>query len=255
VRVRKRELPGGREYNRAMATPVRAAAVAPPLVVIPAGSFVMGNDAGRADERPAHRVTLRPFRAAEAPVTNAEYSRYLEATGAEPPRFAADERFNAPGQPVVGVSWFDAVAYCEWLARETGLPFRLPTEAEREFAALSGLEGVDWPWGAGRPEGQPGMDGIATLDRPHEPRPGCANAYGLRCMAENVHEWCSDWYNPRYYATSPEVDPRGPATGARRASRGGSWRHAVKFTRVAARSSLDPTFRYNDYGFRVYCDA
>ena len=84
---------------------------------------------------------------------------------------------------------------------------------------------------------------------------GCANAFGLFCMADNVHEWCSDWYEPDYYTEAPRLAPTGPATGQRRASRGGSWRHQVKFTRVSARSSLPPDRRYSDYGFRLYADA
>ncbi len=74
-------------------------------------------------------------------------------------------------------------------------------------------------------------------------------------MADNVHEGCSDWYGERYYAGSPERDPQGPPSGTRRASRGGAWRHQVKISRCAARSSLDPSFQYNDYGFRVATDA
>ena len=74
-------------------------------------------------------------------------------------------------------------------------------------------------------------------------------------MADNVHEWCSDWYDRAWYERSPSDSPFGPPTGKRRASRGGSWRHKIKFTRVSARSSLDPSYRYNDYGFRVYADA
>ena len=78
-----------------------------------------------------------------------------------------------------------------------------------------------------------------------------SNGYGLFDMAYNVHEWCSDWYGPTYYAVSPGRDPSGPPAGKRRASRGGAWRHQIKYNRCAARSSLDPSFQYNDYGFRV----
>ena len=224
------------------------------LVPIPGGSFLMGNDRGRPDERPAHRVALPPFRAARRPVSNAEYLRFLQATGHEPPPFLADERFARPEAPVVGVNWFDAVAYCRWLAEATAIPFRLPTEAERELAALGGLAAADWPWGDASPAARLELAAIATGDRTHVPTALCANGHGLLCMADNVHEWCSDWYDAAYYARSPEAAPPGPSSGRRRASRGGSWRHQVKFNRISARSSLDPSFRYNDYGFRVYAD-
>ena len=226
--------------------------VAPELVTLPGGWFVMGNDAGRPDERPAHRVLLRPFVAAVAPVTNGEYAAYVAATGAAPAPFAAEAQFAAAEQPVVGVSWFEAAAYCEWLSGLSGRSFRLPTEAEREFAARGGLTGLDWPWAGENGEFVKWVNG---LDGPHAPAPDCANPYGLRCMAENVHEWCSDWYDAKYYAVSPEDDPRGPESGVRRAARGGSWRHKEKTTRVSARSSIVPGFQYSDFGFRVYGDG
>lgn len=226
----------------------------PRLVTLEGGSFLMGNDAGRTDERPAHQVTVGPFRVAMQPVSNREYAAFVRATGHEPAPFLGDGRFADPGQPVAGVNWFDAVAYCGWLARESGVPVRLPTEAEREYAALGGLEAADWPWGNAAPETVEALRHIVSLEQPHVPGDECANGYGLLCMVDNLHEWCSDWYDPAYYAASPEESPRGPATGKRRASRGGSWRHQVKFNRISARSSLNPSFRYNDYGFRIYAD-
>jgi formylglycine-generating enzyme required for sulfatase activity len=226
------------------------------LVSIPGGAFVMGNDNGRPDERPAHRVEIAPFRAAVRPVSNAEYDAFVRATGYSAAPFIADERFKDPQQPVVAVSWHDAVAYCRWLAKETRQPLRLPTEAEREFAALGGLEpGTDWPWGNTAPDEVEVLRDIARGDRPHVPSEECRNGYGLLCVVDNVHEWCSDWYDPEYYASSPMKGPRGPASGRRRASRGGSWRHQVKFNRISARSSLGPDLRYSDYGFRVFADA
>jgi formylglycine-generating enzyme required for sulfatase activity len=229
------------------------AALVPTLVSIPGGEFVMGKDgSSRKDEGPAHRVVVAPFRAAVSPVTNAQYVAYVAAADLEPPPFIQEERHGAPELPAVGISWFEAVAYCEWLATQTGIPFRLPSEAEREFAALGGLSGADWPWEG---DAHPIADWIDSRDGPHGPREECANGYGLRCMAENVHEWCSDWYDPAYYAVSPADNPRGPASGTRRASRGGSWRHREKVTRVNARSSIPPDFRYADYGFRPYADA
>ena len=227
----------------------------PQTVLIPGGSFGMGNDAGRADERLAHHVTVEAFRAGLRPVSNAEFAAFVTATGHEVPLFLQDERFAAPEQPVVGTSWHDAVAYCAWLSAETDMLYRLPTEAEREYAALGGLERADWPWGDAAPDSIPFCRELSALDRPHIPTTGCANGYGLLCMADNVHEWCSDWYGATYYTESPSEAPRGPESGKRRASRGGSWRHQIVFNRVSARSSLDPSFHYNDYGFRVYAEA
>ena len=144
----------------------------------------------------------------------------------------------------------------EQLERSEARHFEIYLEfAEREYAALGGLEGVDWPWGNEPPEQVERLQDIVALERPHAPGPDCENGFGLRCMADNVHEWCSDWYDAAYYGVSPGEAPRGPVSGKRRASRGGSWRHQVKFNHVSARSSLDPGFRYNDYGFRVYADA
>ncbi|HZP25664.1 MAG TPA: SUMF1/EgtB/PvdO family nonheme iron enzyme [Dehalococcoidia bacterium] len=234
-----------------MITSERLQLLLPELVLIPAGEFLMGSQRWREDERPAHPVRLSAFRAALAPVSNAQYALYLEATGAEEPRFWQDERFNPVEQPLVGVSWFEATDFCAWLANETSIPFRLPTEAEREYASLGGLAGADWPWAAEHPlAGE-----IGRLERPHMPQPECGNGYGLRCTAENVHEWCQDWYHPDYYSHSLAEAPAGPESGSRRVSRGGSWRHSIKFTRLTARASLDPAFRYNDFGFRVYADA
>ena len=237
-------------YNRLVASRVEQS------VFIPAGAFIMGDDTGRPDERPAHRVALSAFRIAVIPVTNEEYSAFLAATGHELPRFWQDPAFNHPRQPVIGVSWFDAVAYCDWLSSVQGGQFRLPTEAEWEKAALGGVDGAKYPWGD---EPFDGNGGRFQQDAPWEVGAAPANGYGLIDIGFNVHEWCSDWYDPAYYAVSPERDPQGPPSGdvtggrlpARRASRGGAWRHAVKVSRCAARSSIPPDYRYNDYGFRV----
>ena len=234
--------------------------LAPPgLIEIPGGCFTMGRADRRPDERPPHRLTLPPFRAALAPVSNAEYDRFLQLTDTEAPPFWTDPRFAHPDQPVVGVSWFDAVAYARWLSDATGLPLRLPSEAEWEFAAIGAAasphgQAPDWPWGDGDPDDHAPLAFVAQAVAPHVPQPACANGYGLRCMAENVHEWCADAYRRRYDLPAPlEAGPAGEVDPAqRRASRGGSWRHRIKFTRVSARSSLPPGFRYNDYGFRLY---
>jgi sulfatase modifying factor 1 len=228
------------------------------LIRIPAGWFLMGCDAGQDNERPVHRVWVDEFLLAACQVRNTDFGRFLRATASLPPPFWSDPAFDHPEQPVVGVSWYEAVRYCEWLSSNSGRNFRLPTEAEWECAARGGREGALFPWGDALPESQAGY-----LDRCHgywktgpEPaRRAEANAFGLHNMCDNVHEWCSDWYAPDYYVVSPERNPRGPETGGRRASRGGSWRHHVKISRCAARSSIAPEFKYADYGFRVACDV
>ena len=225
------------------------------LVSLPGGPFVMGADDQRRDEGPSHPVTIAAFRAAERTVSNKEYAAFVEHTNAPPPPFWSQEGFCIAEAPVVGISWHDAVAYCAWLTRQAGTRFRLPTEAEREYAARAGLVGMSWPDPSDAWPDDPARASIAGAERPHVPLDACRNGFGLYCMADNVHEWCSDWYDRSYYSVSPDIAPTGPSEGVRRASRGGSWRHRVKFTRVSARSSLSPSYRYNDYGFRVYADA
>ena len=234
---------------------VTRAAIDLRLIFLPGGMFVMGADDRRRDERPAHCVRLAPFEAADQPVSNEQYAEFIERTGAPAPPFWAQSNFQIPGAPVVGVSWHDAVAYCAWLSGELGRRIRLPTEAEREFAARGGLAGANWPAPSDDWPDQSVRASVAVAKHPHMPLEACRNGFGLYCMADNVHEWCSDWYDRDFYAVSPSDTPTGPVSGVRRASRGGSWRHRIKFTRVSARSSLPPDYRYNDYGFRVYADA
>jgi len=213
----------------------------------------MGQADGRDEERPVHRVSVAPFRLGRCQVTNAEYDEFRRATGHDMPPFRIEAEFADPAQPVVGVSWFDAVAYCEWLSRELGEGFRLPTEAEWEFAARGGLAQQLYPWGNEPVLERPGYH-ARWLRAPEPVATAAPNGFGLYDMCENVHEWCADWYDPAYYAFSPFGNPQGPPTGTRRASRGGAWRHQIKIARCAARSSIPPEFRYADYGFRVACE-
>ena len=227
---------------------------APPRMVrIPEGWFLMGSDAGQENERPVHRVWIGAFELGECQVTNAEYARFLAATNHRKPLHSNDPNLSDPAQPVVAPSWFDAVAYCDWLGRATQRHFRLPTEAEWEYAARGGLEQKQFPWGDDPAES---LANYASRWKTSPEPVGRAerNAYGLCDIGANVHEWCADWFGADYYGVSPERNPQGPSEGARRASRGGSWRHYTKVSRCAARSSIPPEFQYADYGFRVACD-
>ena len=118
----------------------------PILILIPATTFIMGGFGGQEDETPPHLVELAPFYLGRYAVTNREYSLFLEQSAMSPPVGWNDPRFNHPDQPVVAVNWFEAVAYCEWLSRQQGKPYRLPTEAERELACRGGAT-TAYPWG------------------------------------------------------------------------------------------------------------
>jgi formylglycine-generating enzyme len=212
----------------------------PDFIHLPGGAFLMGRDDGRDEERPVRLVTVAPFRMARFQVTNVEFAAFRPFT------------FDDPRKPVTSVSWFDAVEYCEWLSQTIAV--RLPTEAEWEFAARGGLAQKAFPWGDEPATSRPNY-ASRWLTGPEPVGTSGPNGYGLFDMCENVHEWCSDWYDPRYYDYAPSGNPRGPDAGTRKASRGGAWRHHIKIARCAARSSIPPEFRYADYGFRLAADA
>jgi len=172
-----------------------SAELAPVLVPILKGWFLMGCDTGQDNEKPVHRVWVDEFLLAACQVTNAEYTLFLLGTGSQPPPFWNDADFNRPEQPVVGVSWHEAVRYCEWLRLHTGRAFRLPTEAEWERAARGGREGAPYPWGDAPPQLlRDYAERCAGYWRtgPEPVGRGEANGYGLYNMCDNVHEWCSD---------------------------------------------------------------
>jgi len=217
------------------------------MVAIPEGWFWMGNaSAGQDDERPRHRVWVDAFELARYQVSNAEYAKFLAETARLPPRGWGQPAFSRETQPVVGVSWHDAVAYCQWLGPE----FRLPTEAEWERAARGGMDDAEYPWGNSPPATRPDY-GARWRTGPEPIGTSPPNGFGIDAMGENVHEWCADCYDAGFYARSPERNPCCTGETGRRASRGGSWRHHIKIARCSARSSIPPGFQYADYGMRV----
>lgn len=222
----------------------------------------MGSDEGQDDERPVHEVEVDAFECAIYPVTVEQYAEFLRATGHEEPRdwgIDHDGRTSRSVRPttaslpldlpVTGVSWLDAQAFCAWRASE-GDAMTLPTEAQWEYAARGGRPGARYAWGDEMPEWLP-AGGRGPLQEPWPVTLGEPNGFGLYGIGANIHEWCADWHSANYYAESPLRNPAGPPSGARRASRGGAWRHALTISRCAQRSKIDPTFRYTDYGFRT----
>jgi formylglycine-generating enzyme required for sulfatase activity len=167
------------------------------LVRISGGSFLMG-DASDSVASPVHRVSLSPFLIGQFEVTNAEFDRYKKR-----PRFP-ESLLNS--QPAVRISWEEAVEFCKWLSKKEKRKYRLPTEAEWEYAARGGLEQKKYPWGDNPPDNRANF-GQTTTVPVGSYRP---NAYGLFDMAGNINEWVLDWYDEDYYAQSPLKNPKGP---------------------------------------------
>jgi formylglycine-generating enzyme required for sulfatase activity len=232
------------------------------MVLIPAGEYPMGSPdrQGQNDERPQHRVYVSAFYIDRYEVTNRIYKRFLEETGNDEPPYWNDPKYDAPDQPVVGVTFYDAQAYARWAGK------RLPTEAEWEKAARGGLVGTRYAWGDDTPDADgtyranydPGnrvgsdADGYAFTAPVGSYPP---NGYGLYDMAGNVWEWCNDRYVPDYYSDSPASDPKGPDAGATRVLRGGSWFGRDDFLRASARYHLSATTAYDNVGFRCAKDV
>jgi len=224
--------------------------------LIPGGSYFLGslqNEAGRyANEATPYRVTLKPFYLAVTETTNAQYARFLEATGHPAPLYWQDKNLNGPNRPVVGVTWQDARAFCRWLTRVTGVVHRLPTEAEWEAAARGGLLGEPYPWGRELPDAggryranyypNDYADDGFSLTAPVGSF--AANGYGLFDMAGNVSEWCVDEKIPLGGGT-PFAAPD------YRIRKGGSWRSRARDLRCAARKFSPPDTADGFIGFRV----
>jgi formylglycine-generating enzyme required for sulfatase activity len=255
--------------------------VAPEMVHIPAGEFLMGTseaqarelrshlqwDGEKADcdaERPAHTVALEAFEIGRYPVTNAEYAAFVQASGHAPPSHWADGTFPEAlaDHPVVRVTWHDAVAYAGWLRAETGKPYRLPTEAEWEKAAR-GEDGRLWPWGnAWEPERancKPDTAGSTTPVGEYAPRGN--SPYGCADMAGNVWEWCSSRWGDEFespsfrYPYQPGDGREVPEAEDLRVLRGGSYRSGPSEVRCAQRFGYQPGLSYHDIGFRVARDV
>ena len=196
------------------------------------------------DDRPVKRIYIDPFYIDATEVTNAAYTKFVDATGHRPPVHWPKGKVK-PEQadlPVVNVSWDDAAAYAKWAGK------RLPTEAEWERAARGLAEGRKYPWGDDPPT--KALARFNVLDGPGPVAKFKPNYFGLYDMAGNAWEWCSDWYDRDYYAASPERNPKGPETGLYRVIRGGSWADVTKYLTCAYRSWARPAERSPNIGFR-----
>jgi formylglycine-generating enzyme required for sulfatase activity len=167
------------------------------LEYIPPGTFSMGSDKGF-DAVPVHTVKISGFWMAEHEVTNQQWEQFRKRK--RPVEARGDQ------QPATRLSWDDAAEFCSWLSKKEKKRYRLPTEAEWEYAARGGLKDADWPWGNERASGRATFGKRETTPVGSYP----PNGFGLYDMAGNVEEYCSDWYDPEYYHVSPPADPKGP---------------------------------------------
>ena len=224
-------------------------------MAIPGGVFMMGNDNGKGDERPQHRVKLKSFRMSRSEVTNRQYVTFLEDSGYQRPKdpaFAKNYLTEYPDLPVVNVSYQDAIEFCKWATRKFGMTVRLPTEAEWEYAARGGDKNLSYPWGMESAKTHARYKANAPRGIPTVERTAFApNGFSLYNMSGNVSEWVADSYARDYYQVSPIKDPAGPAIGVKRVIRGGSWADNEPELTVTRRGSRDPAERRDDIGFRI----
>lgn len=237
-----------------------------PMVLIPAGPFLMGSNDGLPNERPEHTVTLKAYYIDLYEVTAGRYQKFIESAKRNlPPTWDDEAAQTLSDLPAVGMSWTDAAAYCKWAGR------RLPMEAEWEKAAR-GTDGRRYPWGHMQPFVDianynrglwvseaitlvPVNSGVEGMSVRHGLKEGGKSPYGLFHMAGNAAEWVADWYDREYYQKSPDANPAGPATGDKRVIRGGSWADLPIALRVSSRFSAEPEFEDRTIGFRCAMDA
>lgn len=215
------------------------------MVKVEGGTFSMGSTISY-DEMPVHLVTLSNFSIGKYEVTQEEWEAVMETN---------PSCFKGVNNPVDEVSWNDCQKFIKKLNKLTGLQFRLPTEAEWEYAARGGNKSKGYKYSGSNTIGDVAWYGKNSNQETHPVGTKVPNELGIYDMSGNVSEWCSDWYSRSYYSSSPTSNPTGPATGSGRVHRGGGYFFNANSCRVACR---EYTYRYFDLdyiGFRLACSA
>jgi formylglycine-generating enzyme required for sulfatase activity len=232
----------------------------PGMVLVPSGAYEMGDLKSLSEvnvldilnpdrhalgpENPSHRVFVDAFFIDMYEVSNLSFAEFIKAKNRKTPTFWKNSDFNQPKQPVVGVSWKEAKAFCEWKNK------RLPTEAEWEKAS-KGQQTYDFPWG----NSEPTPDKLNFDNKVGKTTPvGSYNAgkssLGVYDLSGNVSEWVNDWYGPEYYLFSPEKNPQGPPDGQYKIIRGGNWRNKKDDVKITFRNATTPKLKSKTVGFR-----
>ncbi len=280
----------------------------PEMVLVDGGSFKMGNPGtgtpkGDVDEKPVHDVSLKSFYIAKYELSVKEYKQFINDKSVSDFSSKREHKMPAspdsswyaehpdtkkfyplPTQPWWGwqdqlpmqhVTWFDAVAYCNWLSEKEGLQkcysededgaiildrskngYRLPTEAEWEYAARGGSKSKNTIYsGSNDPASVCWYDDSSKLKGPQAVGSKQANELGIYDMSGNVWEWCSDYYQKDFYASSPKVDPFNAELSSYRVLRGGSWHYQVDHATVTSRDGPEPQFTNYNYGIRLARNA
>ncbi len=222
----------------------------PVMIRLPKGRFQMGDiqGIGDSDELPVHTVELVSFAISRYPVTFFKYDAFCAATNRNKPD---DNGWGRGHRPVINVSWQDANEYCQWLSKETGYTYRLPTEAEWEYACRAGSissycfgddekQFDDYTWHDGN-----SGDATQTVGKKK------CNAWGIYDMHGNIWEWCMDWHSSSFYSVSPLRNPIHIEPGLYRVVRGGSWGDTAKDCRASCRKRYEPYAHFGNIGFRV----
>ena len=215
------------------------------MIYVQGGTFTMGCTSEQGsdcygDEKPTHSVTVESFWMGETEVTQALWQAVM---GSNPSYFKGDNL------PVEQVSWNDCQEFIRKLNQLTGKNFRLPTEAEWEYAARGGKYHSGYKYAGSNSVGDVAWYDGNSGNETHPVMTKQPNALGLYDMSGNVWEWCSDWYGS--YSSESQTNPTGPSTGSNRVLRGGSWIYFARHCRVSYRSYADPAHRFNNYGFRL----
>ena len=213
------------------------------MIFVEGGTFAMGSNDGRDNEKPVHNVTLDSYYIGETEITQAQWRAIM---GSNPSYYTG---YTGDNRPVESVSWNEAQAFCAKLSELTGKKYVLPTEAQWEYAARGGNKSKGYTYSGSNSVGEvaiydsSGRHSIVKIRKPNE--------LGIYDMSGNVWEWCSDWYGN--YSSSTQTNPQGPSSGSYRVLRGGSWNNYSSSCRAAYRYSNYPSDRNSYCGFRVVC--